>query len=319
MINMTVLVNQLIQLFLMICTGYLIYKINILNDTINKHLNSFIINVTMPLMIVSTVWSMDTRPEGFTVIVLFAVGIGFFALMPFVSYLVVKFMRLVLRIEVSQQGPYMFMLIFSNLAFMGIPILQAAFGENGDTAVFYASVLVIFFNLSVFSYGVFIIGYGNEVKTAFNFRKLISPGIISSILALLFYLFDVRLPDVLESTVKTLGGLTSPLAMILIGSTLASMKLRELFTDWKIYIFILIRQFLLPILFYPIFRLIISDDLLFNVIFIEFLMPAANVGLMLATEYNLDTKLVSKTVFISTILSLLSIPVMFYICGYIYG
>lgn len=107
--------------------------------------------------------------------------------------------------------------------------------------------------------------------------------------------------------------------MILIGATLASMNFKELFNDWKIYIFVFIKQVVLPIIFYPVFRLLISDDLLFNVIFIEFLMPVANVGLMIATEQNLDTKLVSKTVFISTAISLITIPIVFSLCGYIYG
>lgn len=318
MIDMSVLVNQLIQLFLIICTGYFIYKINILNDTVNKHLNSFIINVTMPLMIISSVWSMSTKPEGSTVANLFVVGLGFFIVMPFIAFIIVKLMRKTIKIKDSHQGPYMFMYIFSNLAFMGIPILQAAFGENGDVAVFYASVFVIFFNLSVFSYGVIIIGYGNKVKGSINLKKLISPGIISSILALLFYLFDITVPTVLENTIKTLGGITSPLAMILIGATLASMNFKELFNDWKLYVFVAIKQIILPIIIYPVFRLLISDDLLLNVIFIEFLMPVANVGLMIAAEQNLDTKLISKTVFISTLLSLISIPVVFSLCNYIY-
>lgn len=319
MINMTVLVNQLIQLFLIICTGYFIYKINILNDTVNKHLNSFIINVTMPLMIISSVWSMEAKPEGSTVAVLFAVGLGFFIIMPFIAFLIVKLMKITIKIDSSHQGPYMFMYIFSNLAFMGIPILQAAFGENGNIAVFYASVLTIFFNLSVFSYGVIVIGYGNKVKATLSLKKFISPGIISSVLALIFYLFDIRVPEVLENTAKTLGGVTSPLAMILIGATLASMNFKELFNDWKVYIFVFIKQVLLPILFYPVFRFFILDNLLFNVIFIEFLMPVANVGLMIATEQNLDTKLVSKTVFISTVISLITIPIVFSLCGIIYG
>lgn len=319
MLDMTVLVNQLIQLFLMICLGYLIYKIGILNDNVNKHLNSLVINVTMPSMIVSSVLSMTEHPEASTITSLFIVSIVFYLLMPVLSIIIVKMMLKTIRINKTRQGAYMFMLIFSNIGFMGIPILQTACGENGNTAVFFAAVFNIFFNLGVFTYGVIMIDYGSDVSTKFKLKDLFSPGILCSVIAIIVYAFNLHFPSTVENVVGTIGDLTSPLAMILIGSTLASIKLIEVFDEWRIYVFSIIKQFLLPILLYPVFRFFISDDLLFNVIFIEFLMPIASVALMLATEHNLDYKFVSKVIFISTLMSLFTIPLVLYICGIIYA
>lgn len=318
MIDITVLVNQLIQLFLIICIGYFVFKIDILNETVNKHINSLIINVTMPLMIISSVLAMNDRPASSIIAILFAVSIGFFIIMPILAFIIVKIMLKTMHIVKSRQGAYMFMMIFSNVAFMGMPILNAACGEDGPTAVFYAAVLNIFFNLSVFTYGVIIIGYGDTVKTTLKFKDLLSPGILCSIIAIIIYALNIHFPSTIENVIGTVGSLTSPLAMILVGSTLASMKLREVFNEWRIYIFSAIKQFVLPILLYPVFRLCISDDLLFNVMFIEFLMPIANIALMLATEHGLDYKFVSKTIFISTLMSLISIPLVIYLCGIIY-
>lgn len=319
MIDMTVLVNQLIQLFLIICLGYLIFKVGILNENVNKHFNSLIINVTMPCMIVSSVLSMTNRPDSSIVVSLFAVSIGFFIIMPILAFIIVKIMLKTMHIEKTRQGVYMFMLIFSNIAFMGIPILQAACGEQGPTAVFYIAVLNIFFNLASFTYGVIIMGYGNTVKTTLKLKSLISPGIISSVLAVIIYAFNLHFPATIENVISTVGGLTSPLAMLLVGSTLAAMKLSEVFNEWRVYVFCIIKQIILPIILYPVFRLCISDDLLFNVMFIEFLMPIANIALMIATEYKLDYKFVSKTIFISTAMSLVTIPLVVYLCGIIYG
>lgn len=318
MIDMTVLVNQLIQLFLIICLGYLIFKIGILNENVNKHINSLIINVTMPCMIVSSVLSMTNHPDPSIIVSLFAVSIGFFIIMPVLAFIIVKIMLKTMHIDKSRQGVYIFMLIFSNIAFMGIPILQAACGEQGSTAVFYIAVLNIFFNLASFTYGVIMMGYGNTVKTALKLKSLISPGIISSVIAVIVYAFNLHFPDTIESVIGTVGGLTSPLAMIMVGSTLASMKLGEVFNEWRVYVFCIIKQIVLPILLYPVFRLCISDDLLFNVMFIEFLMPIANIALMIATEYKLDYKFVSKTIFISTAMSLVTIPLVVYLCEMIY-
>ena len=239
--------------------------------------------------------------------------------MPIVAFIVVKVMLKTMHIVKARQGVYMFMLIFSNVGFMGIPILQAACGENGTTAVFYAAVLNIFFNLAVFTYGVIMIGYGDTVQTTLKLKSLLSPGIICSFLALIIYALDIHFPTTIESVISTVGNLTSPLAMLLVGSTLASIKLREVFNVWRIYVFSFIKQFILPILLYPVFRMFIGNDLLFNVMFIEFLMPVANISLMLATEYDLDYKFVSKTIFISTAMSLISVPVVMYLCGIIYS
>ncbi len=319
MIDMSVLIDQLIQLFLIICIGYFIFKFNILNESVNKHLNELVINVTLPLMTISSVLKMEEHPDTSTIFTLFTASVLFFLIMPILAFFIVKIMLKTMRIVKSRQGMYMFMLIFSNVGFMGMPILQAACGENGATAVFYAAVLNIFFNISVFTYGVLIIGYGDTVKTSLQIKNILSPGILCSVLAVVIYALNIHFSNTIENVIETVGDLTSPLAMILVGSTLASMKLKEVFNEWRVYVFSVIKQIVLPILLYPVFRIFIRDDLLFHVLFIEFLMPVANIALMISTKYNLDNKFVSKTIFISTVLSLISIPLVIYVCGLIYG
>lgn len=318
MIDMTVLIHQLIQLFIIICIGFLAFKVNILNEKSIHALNRFVLDITLPLMMIDSVLSMKQRPEGSEVATLFGASIVFYLIMPVIAFIIVKIMVKTLNIVRSRQGAYMFMLIFSNVGFMGFPILQAACGAQGGTAVFYAAVLNIFFNLSAFTYGVVMIGYGEAKKTAFNLKSLLTPGIISAILAIIIYVSDIHFPSTIEDVVGTVGGLTSPLAMILVGATLATIKLSEVFNEWKIYVFSIIKQFILPILLYPVFRFFLGNSLLFNVLFIEFLMPIANTALMLSDEYGADTKFVSKTIFISTVMSLITIPLTIYLCGIIF-
>ena len=318
MLNITVLINQIIQLFLIICVGFIAFRVNVLNEKSTKAINHFILDVTLPFMIIDSVLSMKSRPGASEVAALFASSITFYLVMPVIAFIIVKIMVKSMNIVKSRQGAYMFMLIFSNVGFMGFPILQAAFGTQGETAVFYAAVLNIFFNLSCFTYGVIMISYGESKRTALKLKSLLSPGIVSSVLAIIIYAFNIRFPATLESVFDTIGQLTSPLAMILVGSTLASIKLNEVFNEWKIYVFSFIKQFILPILLYPVFRLFLGENLLFNVMFIEFLMPVANTALMLSGEYGADTKFVSKTIFISTAMSLITMPLTIYLCGIIY-
>ena len=318
MINMTVLINQLIQLFIIICLGFIAYKSKALDEYSTKILNKFVLNITLPFMTIDSVLSMKQRPESSEFTLLFGSSIIFYLIMPVIAFIVVKIMMKTMHIIGSRQGAYMFMMIFSNVGFMGFPILQAACGAGGDTAVFYAAILNIFFNISAFSYGVIIIGYGDTKRATLKLKSLISPAIISSVLAIFIYLLDIHFQATIESVIDTVGGLTSPLAMILVGATLASIKLADVFDEWRIYVFTIIKQILLPIILYPVFRFFLGTGLLFNVMFIEFLMPAANTALMISSEYGADTKFVSKTIFITTALSLITIPLTIYLCGIIY-
>ena len=158
MIDMTVLIHQLIQLFIIICIGFLAFKVNIKKEKSIHALNRFVLDITLPLMMIDSVLSMKQRPEGSEVATLFGASITFYLIMPIIAFIIVKTMVKTINIVRSRQGAYMFMLVFSNVGFMGFPILQAACGAQGDTAVFYAAVLNIFFNLSAFTYGVVMIG-----------------------------------------------------------------------------------------------------------------------------------------------------------------
>ena len=318
MIDMTVLINQLIQLFIIITIGFITFKAGILNEHANKIFNIFILNITLPFMIIDSVLSMKERPSLSSVSTLFAASIAFYLIMPAIAFIIIKILLKTIHIKKERQGAYMFMLIFSNVGFMGFPILQAACGSRGDTAVFYAAVLNIIFNICAFTYGVIMIGYGDTAKTTLKLKSLLSPGIISSILAIVLFAFNITLPDTLTGVISTVGDLTSPLAMIMVGATLASIRLKDVFKEWKIYIFAIVKQFILPVLLYPVFRLFLGSGLLFNVMFIEFLMPVANTALMLSAEYGSDTKFISKTIFLSTAMSLITMPFTIYICGIIY-
>ena len=324
MIDLTVLITQLIELFLIMAVGYIAYKMKILNQNVNKHLSTFVLEISMPLMILDAVLSLDNsiKPGTGTIVALFVVSILFYVAMPIIAFFVVKFLAKTINIKKYREGLYMFMMVFGNVGFMGFPILQAACGKNGDLAVFYAAILNIFFNLAFFTYGIMVVGYGTETKVKISLKKFISPGMISSFAGIALYAFGITYPaeghgnvltDILEGVFGTVGDLTPPLAMLLVGSTLASVAIKEVFSEWRIYVFILIRQIILPILLFPLFKLFIHDSLLSSVMFIEFLMPIANSALIVANEYDLDSKFASKAIFISTFSSLITIPLILYL------
>ena len=154
MINISVLFNQLIMLFLIICTGYLAYKLQYFDELTNKKLNKLVVNITLPMTTIDSVLSMAQRPKGSTVLFVFIASIVLYAVLPIISFIIIK----LIKMPFNTQGIYTFMLTFSNVGFMGFPVIQAAFGsEQGTTAVFYAAILNIIFTCCTITYGVVLI------------------------------------------------------------------------------------------------------------------------------------------------------------------
>ncbi len=325
--DMSVLITQLIQLFLVMAVGYIAFKMKILNHTVCKHLSTFVLEITMPIMIIDAVLSLDNsqKPGTSTIITLFVASILFYVVMPIIAFVVVKILAKTIHIKKYREGLYMLMMVFGNVGFMGFPILKAACGENGELAVFYAAILNIFFNIAFFTYGIMIVGYGTEAQGKISWKKFISPGMISSFVGIALYAFGIHYPatgkgnvvtDILEGLFGTIGDLTPPLAMIIVGATLASVALKEVFSEWRIDVFIFIRQIVIPQLLFPIFKIFIKDSLLSIVLFIEFLMPIANSATIVANEYDLDSRFTAKAIFISTLASIVAIPLILWLTSF---
>lgn len=304
--DIIVIINQMIQLFLVLAIGYMLNKIHIFDQTLNKKLTTLLLSVTTPALIINSVLSNDNKAPLNEVAVAFIVVIVVFTVLPIISYILVK----VMRIPKKQQGLYMFMTVFSNVSFMGFPVLQAIFG---DGSIFYAAIFNMGFNLVVFSLGIIMMNYGNENQVKVSIKNVLTPGVIASIIALFIYFTNLQFPTVIVNTFSMIGDITTPLAMLLIGSTLANMPLKEVFNDYRIYPYTIIKQFLIPIAAFPILSLFIKDTYLLGITFIVISMPVANSAVLFATEYGGDLKLAAKVVFLTTLVSVVSIPALVYI------
>ena len=224
--DIMVVINQMIQLFLIIGLGYFMQKKKILNDELNTKLNFIVISITTPALIFSSVCTTSISEKSMVIYTL-AIATAVYVALPVISFVLVKLMR----IPMHQKGLYMFMTIFSNTGFMGYPIMKALFGND---AVFYTALFNILFNLEVFTLGVILINYGNDVKMKLNPKNLLSPGVVASIIAIFIYFLEIPIHDVIANSCGMVGDMTTPLAMMIIGAPLANIKVKELFTEFRL-------------------------------------------------------------------------------------
>lgn len=192
---------------------------------------------------------------------------------------------------------------FSNSAFIGFPIISAAFG---DGALIYGVIYVAAFNIVSWTMGVYI--YGG--KKALSVKKLFSnPTLIASLLGLIFFLLPWSIPTFPLNAINLVGDMTTPLSMLVIGSQLVDFSLATL-KDRGLYLSCFFRLVLLPLAFYLCFRWLPLPFMVFEVLFIIFCMPSAAVTAIQAQQYGANQPLAAKGVALSTVCSIITIPLM---------
>jgi len=302
--DITIVLNQMIQLFLIISLGYLLRKINCIDDLFNEKLSKLVLDVTMPAMIVASVLKTNgTVPLHLPSII--ASCIILIIILPLLSYFIV----VLLHISREQMGLYLFMMMYPNVGFMGFTVMNSIFGPD---AILSTAIINICFNVSLFTVGKSMMSLDSWKQQKFSARNIISPGMVASLGAIVLYGFQIRFPEILTDTLEIVGSMTTPLAMLLIGVTLAKLPAREIWGDYKVYLFSGLIQIILPVGSYPILKFFIPNELIRGITFIILAMPVANSAVLFANEFHKDTSFAAKTIFMSTLMSVVTIPFLVY-------
>lgn len=292
-------INQVLILFLIIGVGYAARKIGILNKELNKGFSDLLLKVTLPFMIVGS-FNHKFSPEmmkNIKSIFIYSLLIHIL-LIPLSKAFYIKFPK-----EKDKKDILRFVTVFSNCGFMGYPVLQSIYGNIG---ILYASVFNIPFTVFSWTYGVMLFTRDKESR---SFKKVMTnPGIIAVIVGIAIFLFSIRLPYALMSTLNLVGSITTPVSMLLIGSMLAEVKFSDIFKETSIYYASVIRLLVVPIIIYYVMNLCGIDKFLINIAVIVEAMPAAAICSIFAESYSKNPKYASQSVFITTMLSIVTIP-----------
>ena len=186
---------------------------------------------------------------------------------------------------------------------MGYPLVRAMFGEG---AMFHLTIFVLFFQLVCWSYGAQTIS--GEGRFRLSWRILKTPCVLSALLAYAIYLSGVHIPRIVADVVKTTGEITSPLAMLILGCALSQCSLRDVFGRPKLYLLALIKLIVVPLAAFFVLRTFIKDPLLLSLTTVVLAMPAATNATILTYQNHGDDRLAASGVFLTTLLSVASVP-----------
>ena len=293
------LINQVIVLFIIMAVGFYAKKKKFLNNVVDKGLSELLLNITLPFMIIT---SFNIKYEA--AMVSNAQKILIYSFLIHISLIFISKL-LFFKSPESKQHVFRFITIFSNVGFMGYPVLESIYGGIG---VFYAAIFNIAFNILVWTVGVMLFTGEKDFK---SMRKaLANPALIAVIIGVILFSFSIKLPISIETSIKLVGATTTPISMIIVGSMLAEMKFKDAFSDFSVYYAAIVRLCIVPMIVYVVLKILKVDEMLLTICVILQAMPAAVMAPIIAEKYGGDSLLASQCVFITTIVSGFTIPII---------
>lgn len=295
-----VLLQQMGILFVYMMIGYVACKKEYFDQEFGKKLSWLVVNVANPMLAISAVVNNEEQiaKKDFYVTVLLAICFYAFFL------ILAQILPRLIGVQKSDIGVYKMMTTFNNIGFMGFPVIAAAYGNE---ALIYAVPFSIMFNILCYTWGIQTLCGGGEKG---NWKRIINIGTISGIISIVLFFMQIPVPKMICSLSAGLSNLTGPLSMLVIGISIAAMELKDLFIDVKLLKFALIKLLAVPVAAMFLVCQVIDNRLICEVFLVMMATPAASMCAMLSQQYGGDYELAAKGVALTTILSVVTMPIV---------
>ena len=300
-----ILLQQMLVLCAMMAIGFAAFKAKILNQGGYQNIASMIVKILNPFIIVSGVLSKKSDISGEAVWQNLILVLVLYGMLTAVSYLYVKIRRFPKR----EQRMYQLMLIFSNVGFMGIPLVRAMYGNE---YVIFVAFYILGYNVLAYTYGIYLASGMSDRAVKFDIRKLLNPGTIASVAAILIFAFKIPVSAPVASLCEYMGNAAIPLSMMMIGVSLARLDLKKAFQGAENYIFLMVKMLAIPILAVLIVRQLPFNTRILGIFCITASMPVGGMVGMMAEEYggNGEGEECNKAIAMTTILSAVTVPLV---------
>ena len=294
----------MITLFAIVVVGYAAGKLGYLGGTFDKRLSKVVIDITCPALILSSAVTGEL-PDRQYILPLLLISVITYIVLTGMAYLLPRY--LTKRIE--DEGPVGFALMFGNVGFMGYPVVASIFGHE---AIFYAAVLNVVNTFAVFTIGTMLITGKSEVEgSKFQKKVLYSTPMLAAYLTMAIVALRIdNIPAFISQPLTMIGNITVPAALLIVGSSMSHLSPRAMLGNGTVYATTLFRLAILPIAIYYLCRALGFSEFVVNINTIVIAMPVATYGTILCLRHGKDTAFITEVTFITTLLSMLTIPAL---------
>lgn len=308
-----VIFQQMMVLFGMMLVGFFCYKWDWIDDHSYGKLSKIVVNILNPLLVIDGVLGKSRDGSFHNLLTNLVMVILYFVFLIIISIPVVK----IIRPEKENIGVYRLMMIFSNVGFMGIPVISALYGSD---VIIYIVFYMLGYNFLLYTYGIILAR--SSAKPAYaenhnsngsfkeNLKAIINPGTIAGIIAIILFVCKIQVAAPMTSFIKYLSQCVVPFSMILIGASMAQQELKTIFKDVRMYWFLLIRLILIPVIMVLCVRNLPIDSQILGVFILMLAMPVGSIVVLVAMEQGADSACCTRGSVISTLLSIITIPII---------
>ena len=291
---------QMLSLLIMIGAGWFMARKGMMDEHTNTQMSKMIVNVfNRMLMISSAAGSVGLIPLS-TIVLVGLIAIGMFAILIAAGMILSPLFER----QPDQKKIFQMMFVFSNLGFIGIPVVGSILGTQH---VVYVTEFLLLYTIVFYTYGVALMDGKFSLS---SLKAMVNPGLISGLAAVLIIVLNIPLPGFLMTAVTYLGNVTSPMALVAVGFALAHTDPKRIFCQPKLYVFSVVKLLALPLV-----RLATDDAALLSVCMVMFGMPIGNMPLILGNQKGIDGSTCSAAIILTTILCVFTIPVLLALVG----
>lgn len=290
------------MLFAIVIVGFTAGKLGYMGGDFDKRLSNLIVDITCPALILSS--TMGGRlPEREMILPLLGISLLTYVILTGVALLLPRYIAR----KKDDEGVVGFALMFGNVGFIGYPIVASIFGHE---AVFYAAVLNVVNTFAVFTVGTMLV-MGERGKAAFHPQVLYSTPMVAAYLAMLIVALQIdNVPHIISGPLTMIGNITVPAALLIIGSSMSQLSLHTMLGNREVYLTSLFRLIIIPLGLYLLFQPLGFSPYVLDINTIIIAMPVATYGTILCLKHGRDATLITEVTFITTLLSVLTIPLM---------
>lgn len=304
---MNALLEVVIKIAVMVSLGFILRKLNIISENLQKGLTQLLLTAILPFSIIAS--SGYERTESLTrgLLIAAAAALIYYA----VAITLMSLLSSRLPFGEKKRRIFITMTVFQNTGFVGFPLMQALFGAEG---LLLAVVFNMAYNLFMFSYGVQLLS-GEPANLKKFFFNAVS---ISSVIAILIFISPFRIPELIAAPIAEIGSMTVPISMMIIGAGLAPIPLRTILSDWGAYLVSFIRLLALPGTMFIVMLFLPIDPVTKSVIVLMTALPCGSMNVIFSEKYDCEPEFAAKTVVQSMLLMTITLPLLIFLCSKVF-
>ena len=296
----TIVLQQMGVIIILVTIGIYLHKKQIIDGNVSQKISAIVMDICNPALILASILSGNVDVDHGDLLLAIELGVIFYLGLVFLGLI----LPMILRVDKDKRRFYNLMTVYTNVGFIGIPVARAILPEN---AIIYVIVCNVMYSLLFYTHGITVLSNGREKM---SLKKVLSPGTIMAVLALVVCWFKITPPPLISNSISYVGNATVFLSMALLGVSIARSDVKKGFKEIRIWFYILLRMVLLPTAMFLVIRRVSGNEIMALGFSLMAMMPVGNLPLIQSEKMGEDTELLSNAITVTTIVSMFTITLL---------